>query len=113
VYNYTTVIDYLGGFSILGSGPGLTTYLLKSGTLDSNAGLLHSDILRIYLEYGFFMSIVIFAAIGKIASFNKVYFSVIIYLFTLLFSDNVFIYLEVVYMNFLFAILFGEYYEEN
>lgn len=112
VYNYSSVVSFLGGFSLLGSGPGYITYILKSGMVSTTAGLLHSDILRIVLEYGIIMSLIIFGLLGKVASNNKYYFSITIYLFILLFSDNVFIYFEVIFMNFMLAILFGRNQDE-
>jgi hypothetical protein len=49
---FQSVFEYFGNLPIIGDGVGFATYLLQSETVSSQLGLLHSDVVKFFLEFG-------------------------------------------------------------
>jgi len=107
VYLFSSILNHFENFSYFGYGVGSTSDYLINGFLNTTLTLLHSEILRLYIEIGLVSSVIWFYTLGKIASFTKESMLFTSYLFILMFSDNVLIYMETVFMVFFFIIVFG------
>jgi hypothetical protein len=92
---FKAVFDYTGNIPIIGKGLGYTTSILESGTLNVGLELMHSDIIKYYIEFGligFSLLLFIFYRYGLLGG-KSIY--LVVYYNIIALTDNISIYMEV------------------
>ena len=80
--------------SFHGIGLGSVENILKNNG-DVDTSLVHNELLRLFVEMGPFIFIYFIYAILSLFGKSKLYFNILILLFTIMITDNIFLYIEV------------------
>lgn len=93
---YKTVLENFDGFFLFGQGLGSTSHFLQSSNfLINDSRLLHSDLLKIYLELGFILFIVYFYTFYRFTKYSKKTIYVLLYINVLYLTGNTLIFVHV------------------
>ncbi len=113
--SYQTILDKVGYFNFFGEGIGYTSYLLESDP-GSRLKLIHSDMLKIYIEAGFFGFIVYLYLFINLVSKNLLSFLVGVLFNIVMLTGNPLIYFHItfiLYILFLYSIKEREEYDSR
>jgi hypothetical protein len=102
---YNDTLSYFSQHRLLGNGLGSTHIFLKSNF--NNIHFLHSDILKLIVEFGIIPFSIWMLYFFRINILNKKSIPLLIFLNILFLSDNVFIYFDTL---FLFYLVMSKYY---
>jgi len=105
---YKPIIDKFGIISLLGTGVGSTDEFLVKNTL--NVSNIHSDLLRVYYEFGIIIFIIWLYFIYTMSYVSNKILAITIYMNILFITDNVFIVFSFLFFMYLIQAI---YYEEH
>jgi hypothetical protein len=91
---FQSVFEYFGEIPIIGDGIGFVTFLLQSESVSSQLGLLHSDIVKFFLEFGVIPFTVGLFFIFRAAMNHRHALFLLIYYNVLGLTDNITIYVD-------------------
>tara|TARA_Y100001935_G_scaffold186873_1_gene155322 strand:- start:6357 stop:7475 length:1119 start_codon:yes stop_codon:yes gene_type:complete len=102
-YVWKVVVDNLNIHPITGNGIGVISSFLRSGSMinDSHYTLLHSDLIKIYLEFGYLMGSLFIYYLYSFVDVNIKILPILVYFNVLFLTDNSLIYVHVTIMIFL------------
>ncbi len=110
---YESIFIHLKPDLILGTGLGKTSEFLEHFIIKVN--LLHSDVLKVFLEFGLINFVLWLITLFKLNTKSKDMFVVFIFLNIIFLTDNSFIYFNVAFMFYLIQCsnIIKEYYKQN
>ena len=109
VHIYSWVIDKIGTVSILPKGLALTSTILQSDSSgETHAALMHSDVLRYYLEFGLIINTLIFVLLYKIGLDSIKALPIIVYYNVLMLTDNITIYFDVMFIFYMYIFFYSK-----
>ena len=93
---YNVALDRFGTFSFFGSGLGSTSHYLRTSLFAADtANLIHSDILKLFVETGFFIFTAYFITLYSIAKYSPNSIFVILFINILYLTGNTLIFVHV------------------